>query len=226
MKKLNKAIAKTTTILGLALTIIINPYITLAATVTLDPTDDGSIYFPDPSGVNTTNYLLASGSIRGVVEFSLNQISAPIAQAFLSVNPYGLPLFGNPVDVYAYESYDGLLTSSDYDAGTFLGSWLLPSDLNYGQDAFFEVTQFLQTLSSPFVGFNLRTAPGGTDVFSSLEYNYGHPSQLTITTIATPIPEPSSVLGFLALGTLGAASALKRKLKSSKSAEKEPTKVG
>jgi len=41
-----------------------------------------------------------------------------------------------------------------------------------------------------------------------------------------PIPEPSTVLSLLALGTLGAASTFKRKLKPSKSAEKETTKVG
>ena len=41
-----------------------------------------------------------------------------------------------------------------------------------------------------------------------------------------PVPEPSLSLGLLALGTLGAASTLKRKLKSSKSSEKETTKVG
>jgi hypothetical protein len=40
------------------------------------------------------------------------------------------------------------------------------------------------------------------------------------------IPEPSSTINLLALGTLGAASTLKRKLKPSKSAEKETTKVG
>lgn len=40
------------------------------------------------------------------------------------------------------------------------------------------------------------------------------------------VPEPSTVLGLLALGTLGAASTLKRKLNSSKSNEKETTKVG
>ena len=44
--------------------------------------------------------------------------------------------------------------------------------------------------------------------------------------ISTSVPEPSSSLGLLALGTLGAASTLKRKLKPSKSAEKETTKVG
>jgi hypothetical protein len=41
-----------------------------------------------------------------------------------------------------------------------------------------------------------------------------------------PIPEPTSTFSFLALGTLGAASTLKRKLKSFKSSEKETTKVG
>lgn len=39
------------------------------------------------------------------------------------------------------------------------------------------------------------------------------------------IPEPSSVLGLLALGTIGAASTLKRKLKPSKSTEKETEKI-
>jgi hypothetical protein len=39
------------------------------------------------------------------------------------------------------------------------------------------------------------------------------------------VPEPSTVLGTLALGTLGAASTLKRKLKPSQSTEKETTKV-
>lgn len=41
----------------------------------------------------------------------------------------------------------------------------------------------------------------------------------------TPIPEPASTLSLLALGTLGAASTLNRKLKPSKSSEKETTTV-
>jgi hypothetical protein len=42
----------------------------------------------------------------------------------------------------------------------------------------------------------------------------------------TTVPEPTSTLSLLALGTLGAASTLKRKLKPSQSTEKETTKVG
>ena len=44
--------------------------------------------------------------------------------------------------------------------------------------------------------------------------------------ILKPVPEPTSTLSLLALGTLGAASTIKRKLKSSQSTEKETTKVG
>ena len=39
------------------------------------------------------------------------------------------------------------------------------------------------------------------------------------------VPEPTSILSFLAFGTLGAASTLKRKLNLSKSADKELEKV-
>ncbi|NCQ94609.1 MAG: PEP-CTERM sorting domain-containing protein [Microcystis aeruginosa W11-06] len=46
-----------------------------------------------------------------------------------------------------------------------------------------------------------------------------------VTLDARKVPEPSSILGILAIGTLGAASTLKRKLKSSKLTEKETTKV-
>jgi hypothetical protein len=49
--------------------------------------------------------------------------------------------------------------------------------------------------------------------------------QGTLTLNQVTVPEPSSILSLLALGTLGAASTLKRKLKSSKSSEKETTKV-
>ncbi|MFN7865444.1 MAG: hypothetical protein ACK5N2_03615 [bacterium] len=48
----------------------------------------------------------------------------------------------------------------------------------------------------------------------------------TVIIVGESIPEPSFVLSLLALGTLGAASTLKRQLKPSKSTEKETTKVG
>jgi len=54
--------------------------------------------------------------------------------------------------------------------------------------------------------------------FNDLSFSFAN-------TGTTVVPEPSLTLSLLALGTLGAASTLKRKLKSSKSSEKETTKV-
>lgn len=167
-------------------------YSTQATPIVINPVDDGSIY--SSGSVSTGAYLMASGYIRAVAEFSTSEITDPISQALLSVNPYGLPLWGATVQVFAYESCDGMLTSSDYDAGVFLGDWVLPGDLSYGEDAYFDVTGFMMEITSPYVGFNLRTGMGGTDVFSSLEYNYGHPAQLMVT--SAPVPEPATIFLF------------------------------
>ena len=166
---------------------------------TLWPSDDGYV---TPSGqFSNTGYLLVGANgWDGVVKFALPTFQGSIDHVFLSINPYGLPLWGNPIDVYGYETQSGMLDATDFHAGTFLGSWQLPP-LGYGQDAFFEVTAFLQSVSSSFVGFTLRS--GDVDVLSSLHYNYGHPSELIVTTL---IPEPSSViLGAAALPILALA---------------------
>lgn len=51
-------------------------------------------------------------------------------------------------------------------------------------------------------------------------------NSLNFVTKQVSVPEPNSLLGLFAIGTLGAASTLKRKLKPSQSNEKETTKVG
>ena len=170
----------------------------------INPSDDGCIY---PNGpVVTSSYLLSAGYIRGVVEFPLNSVTYNIEKATLSINPYSLPLWGKSVNLYGYASNDGKLTFADYNAGDFLGTWTLPDNLWFGQDAYFDVTDFMSQVKSPYVGFNLRS--NGTDVFSSVEYNYGHPAQLSLV----PTPEPASMLLF-GLGGLGMAF-IRRKQKA------------
>jgi hypothetical protein len=84
---------------------------------------------------------------------------------------------------------------------------------------------------NPFFA-NFLSPPGYLEVFSAPPFTPGNlgpeDSELPISFSATPIivPEPTSTLSLLALGTLGAASTLKRKLKQSKSAEDDTTKVG
>jgi hypothetical protein len=65
----------------------------------------------------------------------------------------------------------------------------------------------IESLASPFFGCHLHLA--------------GH----LYISLKKVLPEPNSVLGLLALGALGGGSLLKRKLKSSKSTQKETAKV-
>ena len=159
-----------------------------AGLISINPTSDGSLYVCD--GCNTVSdgaYVLTSGYIQGAIKFSSAAITGTVTNAMLTLNPYGLPLGGSTVDIYGYGTTIGLLENADASAGAFLGTLTLPSDLGYGQDAFFDVTSFVANNTSPFIAFNLRSI--NTNVFSSLEYNYGHPSQLLVTSV----PEPSSI---------------------------------
>lgn len=152
-----------------------------------------------------------SGYIRGLVKFSTASIAGPVGQALLTLNPYGLPLFGPNVDVYGYGTDIGALDASDADAGTLLGTLVLPPDLGFGEDAFFDVTSFVAATKAPYLAFNLRTVDGGTDVFSSLEYNNGHPSQLLVTT-RVPEPNETAPLAFALLAVIGVQLWLSKKV--------------
>jgi hypothetical protein len=135
------------------------------------------------------------------VKFSSASITRRVIQAVLSLNPYGLPLFGTDIDVYGYGTAVGRLDATDANAGTFLGTLTLPSSLGYGEDVFFDVTAFVATANAPFLAFNLRTT--GTDVFSSLEYNYGHSSQLLVTVVPEPTTAALLLGGLLAVYWIG-----------------------
>ena len=179
-----------------------------AGLITIDPTSDGSLYVCDECNIVSDDaYVLVDGYIQGAIKFSSSPITGPISQAFLTLNPYGLPLWGPTVDIYGYGTSIGQLEESDANAGTFLGTLTLPPDLGFGEDAFFDVTSFLLNVSAPYIAFNLRSE--NTDVFSSLEYNYGHPSQLLIT-LAQTVPEPSSCLALLAASFAGFTFVVRR----------------
>lgn len=181
-----------------------------ANTILIQPSDDAALY--TCAGCNTLSnglYLLVSGYIQGAVKFPTNSISGTVTQALLSVNPYALPLFGLNVDVYGFTSNNALISASDANAGSFLGTMILPSNLGGGEDAFFDVTNFVSIANAPYIGFNLRNQPVDMDVFSSIENNYGHPSQLLVTSV--PVSEPSA--GILLLAGLGVLTCMRSKNK-------------
>lgn len=167
------------------------PSISRADAITIDPTSDGSLYVCDGClVVSDSDYVLVAGYIQGALKFSSAAILGTVSQALLSFNPYGLPLWDLSVEVYGYGTTVGQLEDADANAGSFLGTLMLPPDLGYGQDVFFDVTAFVRNLNAPFIAFNLRS--DDTDIFSSLEFNYGHPSQLWVTTTAD-VSEPSQL---------------------------------
>jgi hypothetical protein len=174
-------------LLAVTLHLVIVPSALRADSVTLNPVDDGSLYTcngcnPDP----VRTYLLVAGYIVGEVDFSTAAFKGLVESAVFSVNPYGLPLFGPQLDVYGFASSSSSISEADLASPTLIGTWILPSSLGFGQDAFFDVTKFLQSVQTPYVDIILKNS-GGTDVFSSTQYNYGHPSQLTVVT-----PEPAA----------------------------------
>jgi hypothetical protein len=173
-----------------------------ATTIAINPSSDGSIYVCDGCNPvpNGGGYLLVSGYIHGALRFPTSMIDGPVTGALLTVNPYGLPLHGRTLDVYGFPSDSAVIDRSDAFATNFLGTWILPEGLGYGQDAAFDVSDFMRSVATPYVGFNLRSS--GTDVFSSLEYNYGHPAQLRVTYI--PEPGGTSLAAIVGLSALAA----------------------
>lgn len=87
-----------------------------------------------------------------------------------------------------------------------------------------ELKPFMTQIDANNVVFDTQGVLGG-GMFVSGADQFGVPEKQNIIWRVVPVPEYTSSLSLLALGTLGAASTFKRKLKPSKSTEKETTKV-
>ena len=154
------------------------------ATIHIEPADDGYI---DQDGLVTTDSFIVCETYmdtanRGVMEFGLSRIHDSIEQGVLGVSLWSPPV-DDAIEVYGYESVDGLITPSDFGAGELLGILELPPGSAGGDEAFFDVTAFVASVTTPYVGFNLRAE--GRVILNSVESGRGAPPQLIITTFAT-----------------------------------------
>lgn len=136
------------------------------------PVDCADLY--SSGAVDRGEYLDASGNIQGGLEFAAFNASQDTS-ILLELNPYGLPLFGPNVSVYGFDGGTGTLESSNYNSGTLIGVWTLPTGLGYGQVATYDITSFVKSTKGPYFGILLSA---GGDVFSSTYINYGTPPEL------------------------------------------------
>lgn len=189
--------------IGLALATLQAAAPASAAQTIVKPTSDGTVFACDGcNGVSEGAYVTLTSTGQGEIKFSMAELHARQSEVLLAINPYGEPLWGKHVDVYGTGTSTPQLVNADVDTGTFLGTLVLPDGLGFGQDATFDVTNFINGVHAPYVAFNLRS--DGLDLFSSIEYNYGHPSELLATAAAVPEPANASLMlaGLMATASL------------------------
>jgi len=151
--------------------------------------------FPPPEDIPLTFNLSFNYNLIATANLALEDASAEF-----NVNVTGL---GNPVNC---DPLSLSIVANDSRAGN--------------------VTCTFSTIlkASEFRDFNIQIKVAGAAVANEVPPPPPPPVPPIPPDIPTT-PEPSSILTLVALGTLGAASTLKRKLKPSQSTEKETTKV-
>ena len=148
---------------------------------------------------------------RGVIEFSLLGLFSPVLTASVSLpmsdcsGPYPFT-----IDVFTYAG-DGMLTLSDWDAGTLLTSFEYSGE----ELVVVDTTSFIATAiaaGSPYAGFNVRFAgPSNIDRFrgtaSYLSFGSVECDSAALLSIAT-VPEPGT--GILMLLVIGVVIVVRR----------------
>jgi hypothetical protein len=178
--------------------------------------------YTDPtSGLTSPAYTFTGYKILGVTgtETDPGGITNPIT----AILPAGSGVFNVPVtDRIGHSPTDNLFNPNGGFAPGVLPAGNTAGKFSFGGLAFHvggTVNEDYQVFTRPDFGSTFkRPGPG---------YDYGGcPGSCKG---AIQVPEPTSTAGLLAIGSfgaLGAASTLKRKLKSSKPSENETTKVG
>ena len=197
----------------------------------------GDVYFAQTSG--GTNYWDAPPGLPYINNSVVS--NAPPASDIIALNTAttGLPTnkltFSQPITnpIMAVNSMGNLGLSVSY---TFNAPFniLSHNSTNPNNPAYWGYGQLSQS-GNTLIGTEGTGAIQFIGTYSSIEFSVDQPETWHGFTVGKleqvpepgkQVPEPTSTLSLLALSTLGAASTLKRQLKSSKPSEKETTKVG
>jgi hypothetical protein len=158
----------------------------LKAQTAITPVADGWV---TPTFTDTSDYVeVQPSNAEGALVFSEFNSSA-YSNVSLEINPYGEPMWDSNLNVYGFSSTTGTFSPGEYGMGTYLGTYTNLSSIGFGQEAFLNITSFVQSNTAPYFGILLQdpnTADIGPDVLSSTRYNYGNPSEIIAS------PEPSS----------------------------------
>ncbi len=192
--------------------------------VVIAPGDESHIRFNIPDYLTDLHYIIDDPGV--ISETAFGFVGGSSGSFFLE--NYINSSLSNLAIINSNEFLAPLLFSSGRSTNLFIGidlnQWIPSLTQFQAGDSF----NFVNGISSSLPGVIVGTTP--VSFSSSVGWFTANPYTGSGFVIAASdgdtIPEPSSTLGFLALGTLGAASTLKRQLKPSKSTEKETTKIG
>lgn len=177
----------------------------------------GEIINPDGDG---TDELLSEGVTSFLFPFVEPDVNLAISSAFLSLGIYNYT--AGAINLELIEDFGrfdltDLLLTSGMDGNPLNQSGGLFTSLRFDLESFLGIPLLEQILADGEIQLDV-TVNSGFDNTVSLDY-------IQADVFMQKVPEPTSTLSLIALGTLGSASTLKRKLKSSKSLEKELEKV-
>jgi hypothetical protein len=214
-----------------------------AANFTFNPTitfEVGDGFSTEPFDGNGDTDAVFPGNfdtvVRGTIgensenaEFDISSFSIPPLESITSAifqatglpnEVFGLGVSGERPSNLAARGYvgNGLVDASDFQAGTILDS--VNVSQNYVQETYnFDVTAFVQNLVSngnSFAGFGVRAQDFGGLSLDVGTFSGNGPRLIIATApVTASVPEPSTTLGFLAFGILGASSLLKCKQQKS-----------
>jgi hypothetical protein len=179
--------------------------------------------YTDPtSGLTSPAYTFTGYKILNVTG---TETEGGITNPITAILPEGSGVFNAPVNgVPTIDQIPHSPTDNLYNPNGGFAPGVLPAGNTAGKFSFGGLAFHVGgTVNEDYQVFT-RSDFGSTFNRPGPGYDYGGCPGSCVGAIQ--VPEPTSTLGLLALGTLGAASTLKRKLKSSQSTEKETTKVG